>query len=386
MTFIYAQNYPLLVLQMEHSIGALPKQRNGVVYFMPSTLEEIAKHAGVSRSTVSRVMNDHPSVDDETRARVLSVAERLNYQPNMAARSLAAGRTRILGLVIPMGVSALFTDPYFPLLIQGISSACSANDHSVMLWIAEPEYERRTIRQALQGGMIDGVILASALMDDPMLEALRKRGLPFILVGRHPTDDNLSYVDVDNTNAARNMVSYLIRLGYERIATITGPRNMIAGADRLQGYLNALRERKVAHDADLIVESDFTEEGGYVAMQRLLPFAPDAVFAASDAMAVGALRALRDAGKRVPDDIAVTGFDDVPFAARTDPPLTTVRQPIQPMGSVAAETLITMISHPDGQPHRVLLPTELIIRASCGSNLGKGSSSKGMAYADKRPA
>jgi LacI family transcriptional regulator len=353
---------------------------------MPSTLEQIAEQAGVSRSTVSRVMNDHPRVDDDTRARVLSVAERLNYQPNIAARSLAAGRTRILGLVIPMGVSALFTDPYFPLLIQGISSACSANDHSVMLWIAEPEYERRTIRQALQGGMIDGVILASALMDDPMLEALRTRGLPFILVGRHPTDDHLSYVDVDNKSAARDMVSYLVRLGYERIATITGPKNMIAGADRLQGYLTALKERRVAPDPDLIVEADFTEEGGYIAMQRLMPFAPDAVFAASDAMALGALRALRDAGKRVPDDVAVTGFDDVPFAARTDPPLTTVRQPIQSMGACAAETLINMISHPDGQPHRVLLPTELIIRASCGSNLGRGTASKGMPNMDKKPA
>jgi LacI family transcriptional regulator len=369
MHFFHAQKHQLLALQMEHCLGALPRNRNGVVYFMPSTLEQIAEQAGVSRSTVSRVMNDHPSVDDDTRARVLSVAERLNYQPNIAARSLAAGRTRILGLVIPMGVSALFTDPYFPLLIQGISSACSANDHSVMLWIAEPEYERRTIRQALQGGMIDGVILASALMDDPMLEALRKRGLPFILVGRHPSDDHLSYVDVDNKSAARDMVSYLLRLGYERVATITGPKNMIAGADRLQGYLTALKERRVAPDAHLIVEADFTEEGGYIAMQRLLPFVPDAVFAASDAMALGALRALRDAGKRVPDDIAVTGFDDVPFAARTDPALTTVRQPIQPMGALAAETLINMISHPDGQPHRVLLPTELIIRASCGSNV-----------------
>lgn len=338
---------------------------------MSTTLEEIAKQAGVSRSTVSRVMNDHPSVDHETRARVQSVAERLNYQPNVAARSLAAGRTHILGLVIPMGVSALFTDPYFPLLIQGISSACNANEHSVMLWLAEPEYERRMIRQVLQGGLIDGVILASALMDDPMLEALLKRGLPFITVGRLPTDNQVSYVDVDNVNSAREMVAYLLRLGHRQVATISGPINMIAGSDRLQGYRLALRNRGVAPDPALIVEADFTEEGGYIAMQRLLPRAPEAVFVASDAMAVGALRALREAGLRVPDDIAIAGFDDIPFAARTDPPLTTVRQPIQRMGSVAAETLIDMISHPQPQPRRIILPTELVIRESSGPNLNR---------------
>lgn len=334
---------------------------------MSTTLEEIARQAGVSRSTVSRVMNDHPSVDQETRARVQSVAERLNYQPNVAARSLAAGRTNILGLVIPMGVSALFTDPYFPLLIQGISSACNANEHSVMLWLAEPEYERRMIRQVLQGGLIDGVILASALMDDPMLEAMLKRGLPFIMVGRLPTDNQVSYVDVDNVNSAREMVSYLLRLGHRRVATIAGPSNMIAGSDRLQGYRLALRNRGVAADPALIAEADFTEEGGYIAMQRLLPRAPEAVFVASDAMAVGALRALRDAGLRVPEDIAITGFDDIPLAARTDPPLTTVRQPIQRMGSVAAETLIDMINDPHPQPRRVILPTELVIRESSGA-------------------
>ncbi len=336
---------------------------------MPTTLEEIAKQAGVSRSTVSRVMNNHPNVDHETRDLVLAVAEHLNYQPNLAARSLAAGRTHILGLVIPMGVSALFTDPYFPLLIQGISSACNAHNHSVMLWLAEPEYERNTIRQVLQGGLIDGVILASALMDDPMLEALMKRGLPFVLVGRPPVDDGVNYVDVDNKNSAREMVAYLLRLGYERIATISGPKNMIAGADRLQGYLNALRERRVTPDPNLIMESDFTEAGGYLAMQQLLPFAPDAVFTASDAMAVGALRALRDAGKRVPEDIAVAGYDDMPFAARTDPPLTTVRQPIHRLGVVTAETLIDLISYPATAPRRVVLSTELIIRASCGALL-----------------
>jgi LacI family transcriptional regulator len=332
---------------------------------MSTTLEEIAKHAGVSRSTVSRVMNNHPNVDQETRERVLSVAEKLNYQPNIAARGLAAGRTHILGLVIPMGVSTLFADPYFPLLIQGITSACNASDHSVMLWLAEPEYERRTIRQILLGGLIDGVILASALMDDPMMEALRKHGLPFILVGRHPSDNQISYVDVDNKNSAREMVAYLLRMGYQRVATIAGPRNMIAGSDRLEGYRLALRNRGVAPDPSLIVEADFTEEGGYAAMQRLLPLSPDAVFVASDAMALGALRALRDAGKRVPNDIAIAGYDDMPFSARTDPPLTTVRQPIQRMGALAAETLIDLIANPDPQPRRIILPTELVIRASC---------------------
>ena len=340
---------------------------------MATTLEEIARQAGVSRSTVSRVINNHPNVAHDTRQRVLSVAERLNYHPNIAARGLAAGQTGIIGLVIPMGVPALFTDPYFPLLIQGIASACNANDRSVMLWLAEPEYERRTIRQILQGGLIDGVILASALVNDPILDALLNGGLPFIQVGRHPTGAHVSYVDVDNVNSSREMVAHLLRLGYRRIGTITGPRNMIAGADRLQGYIAALRDRGITPNPELIAEGDFTEEGGYAAMRRLLRSAPEAVFVASDAMAVGALRALREAGKRVPEDIAIAGFDDMPFAAHTDPPLTTVHQPVQQMGAVAAETLIDLIraSSTDAEvrPQRIVLPTELIIRVSCGAGL-----------------
>jgi LacI family transcriptional regulator len=225
------------------------------------------------------------------------------------------------------------------------------------------------IRQMIHGGLIDGVIVASMLMDDPVVEALIDSDMPFILIGRHPTNSKIHYVDVDNQSSAREAVAHLLRLGYRRVATITGPRNMIAGADRRAGYLDALRDRRLAADADLIVEGDFSEAGGYAAMQRLLARQPDAVFAASDVMAAGAIRAIREAQLRIPEDIAVVGFDDMPFAARNDPPLTTIRQPIHRTGGLAAETLIDLIEKPASPTRRVILPAELVVRTSCGSSL-----------------
>lgn len=333
-----------------------------------ATLEHIARVAKVSRSTVSRVVNDDPNVNEATRKRVLGVVQRLDYHPNVAARSLAAGHTRILGIVIPMGVSALFSDPYFPIQIQGISSACNVHDHSVMLWIAEPEYERRTIRQILNNGLIDGVILASHLMNDPIIGALTAQKMPFILIGRHPSNPKIHYVDVDNIDSARQLVEHLVERGYSRIATIAGPKNMIAGADRMQGYQLALQNRSIAPDPQLVVEGDFSENGGYEAMRQLVPLKPDAVFAASDTMALGAMRAIREAGLRIPQDIALAGYDDMPFAVRVDPPLTTVRQPVHRTGYVAAETLIDLVAHPGSSPRHIVLLTELIIRASTDSS------------------
>ena len=333
------------------------------------TIIEIAKDAGVSRSTVSRVINDDPNVRAETRKHVRAVMQKRNYLPNAAARGLAAGKTRILGLVIPMRVSALFVDPYFPQLIQGISNACNQNDYSTMLWLAEPEYERRMLRQIVSSGLIDGVVIASALNDDPLIEALRQNAVPFVLIGRHTTYSDINYVDVDNRVAARDAVMYLLRLGYKRVATIAGSLKMIAGADRLSGYKDALKARGISPDPALIVESDFTEAGGYEAMLRLLRQNPDAVFVANDVMALGAMRALREAGKRVPQDVALIGFDDMPFAERTEPPLTTVRQPIQRTGYVATELLIEVLNARDSAPRRIVLPTELVIRESCGTHL-----------------
>ncbi|MEA4909924.1 MAG: LacI family DNA-binding transcriptional regulator [Anaerolineaceae bacterium] len=333
------------------------------------TLEDIARISGYSRSTVSRVINGDDNVSEKARQKISEVIHRFEFQPNLAARGLASGRAKVLGLVIPMGVNSIFADPFFPLLIQGVSSGCNANDYSVMLWLAEPEYERRTITKILYNGLVDGVIVSSMLTDDPIAEALLRSKLPFLLIGRHPSHPEIDYVDVDNYSGARQAVLHLLRIGYQRIATIAGPQNMVVGTDRYWGYVETLQERGLDVQPELITEGDFTDAGGYEAMQRLLRARPDAVFAASDAMANGALRALHDAGLRVPEDVAVVGFDDVPFACRTSPALTTVRQPITRVGYMAAETLIHSIGRTEAEPNHVVLPTELVIRESCGANL-----------------
>ncbi len=340
---------------------------------MPPTLEEVAKLAGVSRSTVSRVVNQHPNVRPEVRERVWEVIRQTGYQPHAAARSLATRRTRVIGLIIPQAVTTLFTDPYFPILIRGIADACNAHNYHLMLSL----FSRRRVQesrahqdllyqQVLRSRYLDGVVVSSAPLDDPIFRRLLEDGVPFVLIGRY-SHERVSYVDVDNVVGARMAVEHLLRLGHERVATITGPLNMCAGQDRLEGYRQALTARGIPVDEDLIAEGDFTEGGGQAAMQRLLPRHPTAVFAASDMMAVGALKVLREAGLRVPEDVAVVGFDDIPLASMVEPPLTTVRQPIEQLGSMAVELLVSLLENPGEETtHRVVLPTELVIRASCG--------------------
>lgn len=332
---------------------------------VPLTLDDIARLSGVSRSTVSRVINADPNVKERTRDKVQEVIQSLNFQPNMAARGLAAGSTRVIGLVIPQGVSSIFSDPYFSLVIQGVSSACNHLGYSIMLWLAEPQYERKTIGQILNNSLIDGVIILAMLLDDPLIDHLFESNRPFMTIGRHPTNEKINYVDVDNRAGAYQAVSFAIRSGHHRVALIGGPRNMVSGQDRYQGYLDALHEYGLPMMPELITEGDYSDAGGYEAMKRLLSFRPDAVFAASDVMAFAAIRAIQEECLSVPEDIAIVGFDDIPPAATSKPALTTVRQPILQSGKIVAEMLIDRIEHPDPQSHCVILPTELVIRSSC---------------------
>lgn len=332
------------------------------------TLEEIGKRAGVSRSTVSRVINNHESVSPGVRRRVLEVIEETGYRPHAAARSLAARRTRVLGLVIPRSVQTFFADPYFPRLIQGIAQACNAHRYTLSLFMFHTESEEKELYpRALSRGMTDGVILSSSVQEDPLLPLLRDSDMPFVTIGRPLVEGPISYVDVDNAVGMRNAVTHLIRHGRRHIGHIAGPANTSVGQDRRQGYVDALLERGLSLRDELIVEADFTETGGFLAARKLVATGADALVVASDKMAFGALRALRDLGKQVPEEIAVVGFDDLEAANLTQPPLTTVRQPIRRTGVTAVETLFDVIENGPEPVRRVILPTQLVIRDSCGT-------------------
>jgi LacI family transcriptional regulator len=334
------------------------------------TIRQIAKLAGVSRSTASRVLNDHPNVSPALRQQVQQVIAETGYEPDPIARSLSSRRSQILGLVVPLAVRSLFEDPFFARLMQGISQGCNAHGYTLALFLFHSEEEETKLHHRIASNrLLDGVIVTATRTADPLIPQLIANRIPFVVHGRHQ-DAQVSSVDVDNEAGAYTAVSHLVRLGRRRIALITGPKDSLAAEDRKKGYLRALRERRVPVDQALTVHSDFTETSGYEAMQRLLAHEPDAVFVASDSMALGALRALRYAGKRVPDDLALVGFDDMPQAATTNPPLTTVRQPIRRAGALAVETLIDIVENGARSPRRIILPTELVVRASCGSGWG----------------
>jgi LacI family transcriptional regulator len=334
-------------------------------------LEEVARLAGVSRSTVSRVVNGDRRVSDDVRARVQEIITTHHYHPNAAARSLASRRTRIIGLLIPHAVGQIFRDPFFPVLVQGAVEACNETDYNLTMLMETAEdnvASNRVYERVVQGRHVDGLVIASSVVEDPIITRLQQDQFPFVLVGRHPRHE-VSFVDVDNRSAAREAVAHLLEHGYRRIAIIAGPRNMIASIDRYAGYVTALQEDGRLPEPSLTVYSDFTRRGGYRAMKELIANPsglPDAVFVASDAMASGALQALRDAALRVPDDVAVMGFDGLEETLVSRSILSTVVQPTADEGRGAVRTLLELLDHPERAPIQRFLPTQLALRRSCG--------------------
>jgi DNA-binding LacI/PurR family transcriptional regulator len=329
------------------------------------TLEAVARRAGVSRATVSRVVNGSTTVAATIREAVNRAVEELGYVPNQAARSLVTQRTDSIALILPETANRVFSDDlFFPAIIRGVGAELEAADKQLVLMMTGSEAGHHRVERYAVAGHVDGVMFASIHGADPLPGLLARRGIPVVCSGRPMTaDPPVPYVDVDHAGGVAAAVRHLVADGRRKIATIAGPQDMVAGIERLTGYHASLRDAGLP---ELVAQGDFTRESGILAMRDLLERGPDldAVFAASDLMAHGALQALRDAGRRVPDDVAVIGFDDFEISRYSDPPLTTVRQPIAEAGRTMARQMLRLIAGDPEVAPSVVLPTELVIRAS----------------------
>jgi DNA-binding LacI/PurR family transcriptional regulator len=331
------------------------------------TLEEVAARAGVGRGTVSRVVNGSPQVSERTRVRVMRAVDELGYVPNMAARALVTRRTGAIALVISEPEERIFGEPFFAGVVRGITTVVGEASRQLVLALVQTREQVDRLDTYLTPQHVDGVLMLSAHDADTLPSRIQGRGLPIVFGGRPGQVGEMSYVDVDNTGGAREAVSHLISSGRGVVALIAGPQDMIAGRDRLDGYRQALAAAGREVDESLVEVGDFSEVSGATAMTALLERRPDidAVFAASDLMALGALRVLREAGRTVPTDVALVGFDDGPLAAVANPPLTTIHQPMEQLGREMALMLLAQISTGGvAVPEQLVLDTSLVERAS----------------------
>ncbi|MEQ4718464.1 LacI family DNA-binding transcriptional regulator [Nonomuraea sp. B19D2] len=327
------------------------------------TLEAVAARAGVGRGTVSRVINGSPNVSAKAREAVELAIRELGYVPNRAARALVTRRTDAVALVVSESQLRVFDDPFFAGTIRGIGSALSETGLQLILAMARTTEEYDRLEHYLTGQHVDGVLLLSLHGADPLPGRLEEMGVPTVLGGRPVGLDPYSYVDMDNRAGARQAVKHLLGLGRTCIATIAGHQDMGVGVDRLAGYRDALLPAGLP---ELVAYGDFSEESGAAAMTGLLTAHPDldAVFAASDPMALGAMRVLKAAGRSIPEDVAVIGFDDSKAALHADPPLTTVHQPTEQMGRQMAQLLVARINGQELRQPVVILDTHLVRRQS----------------------
>lgn len=324
------------------------------------TIRDVAQHAQVSVTTVSHVINGTRFVSAEAMARVRAAIAALNYVPSAVARSLKSSRTHTVGMMIPNN-----SNPYFAEIIRGIEDACFAAGFNVILCNSDDDpHKQATYVRVLSEKQVDGLIVLSSGGDPELLDTLRGASMPQVLVDREIDDLAADLVEVDHAGGARLAVAHLIGLGHARIACIAGPLALSPARQRVQGWRSALQAAGLWHSDALVADGAFTAEGGHAAMRALLAHRPSAVFASNDLMAIGAICAAADAGLRVPQDLSVVGFDDIALAAYSNPPLTTIAQPKQQTGELAARLLLQRIAQPQRPLQREILPPALVLRRS----------------------
>ncbi len=342
------------------------------------TALEVAKLAGVSRTTVSFVLNNVPGmrISEETRQRVLKATRELGYHPDATARRMVSGQTRLIGFVLRQSPYQTYADHFLPRVLNGLSQSAISQGYHTLIEPIPPDDHSGAYVKLINERQVDGIVLSGPRSDDEELLNIHAEGAPVVLLGQLPSS-RIPFVDVDNIGGARLATQHLLELGHQRIAIITNaPTAYTASADRLCGYREALDARGIQFDESLVRFGFFTPESGYQAMTDILSIRPrpTAIFVASDTVALGAIQAIRQHGLRIPNDMALVGFDDIPLAEFVDPPLTTVRLPAFGLGWGAADLLIRLIGKEDGLDTEVLLETELVVRASSGQSSGNSNS------------
>ncbi len=338
------------------------------------TIYEVAEQAQVSAATVSRVLSGAKFVSGELAQRVWDAVSELEYRPNHIARNLRARATSTIGVVIPD-----IQNPFFTSVVRGIEDALQVEKFTLLLANSDGDPSReRVCLDTLCAEEVAGLVFVPCNAEPRAYEHLGRQGVPVVAVDRSPVGLNVDLIGVTNEEGARDAVLHMASLGRQRIALIGGPPSANVAVEREQGYRKALEQAGLAYLPALVVRADFREDGGYEAMTSLLgrPVLPDAVFVANNLMAMGALRALSDAALRVPDEVALVSFDDIPWGTRVSPPLTAVAQPTYDLGVSAARILLDRIREPHRPVRRVALQTTLVVRRSCGAPGPNGDSPK----------
>lgn len=329
------------------------------------TITDVAKRAGVSVSTVSRVLNNHPNVGAEVRQRVNDVIRELQYEPSRVAQRMRATSSRLVGVIF-----SDITNPFYIDVLHSIEHTLSQQGISVLISNADSDEEREAnFLRIMLNENIAGLIIAPTKENVPALAAAARGGLPIVVIDRRLSNIEVDTVLVDNFQGALTAIQHLIRLGHERIGVLSGPLHLTSGRERYTGYLQAMTDAGLKVDPSMSRFGNYREQSGYELANELLsaPSPPTALFVANNLMTLGALNAIHERGHAIPDEIAVIGFDDLPWAISLNPPLTTVAQPTSEIGTRAAELLLDRMKDRLRAVRTIELPTRLMIRASCGS-------------------